>query len=83
MNSLFVSERDSRILPVWSEKTWKSITAPGSVAIILSTCPEAMSARDFFERRIGSGQFRPRTSSSLSKFMLLFLKRPILIIKRL
>src|SRR3989454_1007199 len=67
VNSLFASAWDSSSCPVCLEKVWKSLTAPGSVASTLRTCPDCMPVSAFFVRRIGSGQFRPRASSSRSK----------------
>ena len=55
-------------LPVCRAKAWKSRTEPGSVATTLSTSPLSMSASAFLAFRIGSGQFRPRVSSSLLRF---------------
>src|SRR6185295_2425216 len=69
VNSRFASSCDSSSCPVWRAKVWKSFTEPGSVASTFSTCPERRSVSAFFVRRMGSGQFRPRASSSLSKFM--------------
>src|SRR6185436_906662 len=69
MNSLFASACETSSWPVWREKVWKSLTAPGSVATTFSTWPEARSVSAFLVRRIGSGQLSPRVSSSLSKFM--------------
>src|SRR5712691_11073071 len=45
-----------------------SLTAPGSVAMILSTCPLAMSFNTFLALRTGSGHDSPLVSSSLSNF---------------
>jgi len=45
------------------------MTAPGSVATILSTCPLLISAKYFLVRKMGNGQTRPRASNSLSKFI--------------
>ena len=42
---------------------------PGRWRRTFSTWPELMSVSAFLVRRIGSGQLRPRASSSLSKFM--------------
>src|SRR3989442_15958678 len=67
VNSLFASAWDSSSCPVCLEKVWKSLTAPGSVASTLRTCPDCMPVSAFLVRRIGSGQFRPRASSSRSK----------------
>src|SRR5207247_3171782 len=67
VNSLFASAWDSSSCPVCLEKVWKSLTAPGSVASTLRTCPDCMPLSAFLVRRIGSGQFRPRASSSRSK----------------
>src|SRR5688572_5477911 len=69
VNSLFASACETSSWPVWRENVWKSFTAPGSVASTLSTSPDCMPVSAFFVRRIGSGQFSPRASSSLSKFM--------------
>src|SRR5262249_13204330 len=69
VNSRFASACDSSSCPVWRAKVWKSFTEPGSVASTLSTWPERRSVSAFFVRRMGSGQFSPRASSSLSKFM--------------
>ena len=41
-------------------------TDPASVAITLSNSPVCMSVRAFLALRMGSGQFRPRVSISLS-----------------
>ena len=60
----------SSSLPVCLAKAWKSFTEPGSVAITLSTWPLASSPSAFLAFRMGSGQFSPRASRSLSKFML-------------
>src|SRR5262249_11704721 len=62
---------ESSWLPVCLANAWKSFTAPGSVASTRSTCQLLRSASAFFARRIGSGQFRPRTSRSLSKFVVI------------
>src|SRR3569833_633314 len=70
VNSPPASAVDSSSLPVCLAKAAKSLTEPGSVDRIFSTCPLATSARAFLARRMGRGQFRPRASSSLSKFML-------------
>src|SRR5205085_9303163 len=67
MNSLRSSACERSACPVWRENAWKSLTAPGSVATTFSTWPDCSSASAFFVRRIGSGQLRPRVSSSLSK----------------
>src|SRR5688572_9816296 len=69
MNSFSAFSEDSRALPVWREKAWKSLTEPGSVASTLSTWPDAMSVSAFLVRSIGSGQLSPRASSSLSNWM--------------
>src|ERR1043165_9275106 len=69
VNSRFASACDSSSCPVWRAKVWKSFTEPGSVASTLSTWPDCRSVSAFFVRRMGSGQFSPRASSSLSKFM--------------
>ena len=47
---------DSSACPVWFANASKSLTAPGSVATIFSTWPEASSFSDFLVLRIGSGQ---------------------------
>src|SRR3990172_6558212 len=75
MNSLFAVSDDSSALPVCLENAWKSFTDPGSVARILSTWPEVMSVSAFLVRRMGSGQFRPRASSSLSNCMDILVSR--------
>src|SRR3954467_15761601 len=67
--SRLASSCDSSSWPVWRAKVWKSFTDPGSVASTFSTCPERRSVSAFFVRRMGSGQFSPRASSSLSKVM--------------
>src|SRR5829696_3529102 len=69
VNSFCASACETSSWPVWREKVWKSLTAPGSVATTFSTWPGLMAVSAFFVRRIGSGQFSPRASSSLSKFM--------------
>jgi hypothetical protein len=56
-------------LPVCLANAAKSFTEPGSVATIRSTCPACISANPFFARKMGSGQFKPRASTSLSKFI--------------
>src|SRR5689334_19367035 len=71
VNSLAVDACDSSALPVCLEKASKSLTEPGSVATIRSTCPLVMSVKAFFALRMGNGQLRPRASRSLSKFMAL------------
>src|SRR5512134_1814624 len=73
MYSPLASAEDSSSFPVCLAKACMSFTEPGSVAMILSTWPDCISASDFLVRRIGSGQFRPRASSSLSKFISLLL----------
>src|SRR5690606_2878910 len=47
-----------------------SLTEPESVDVTRSTWPELRSLSAFLVLMIGSGQFRPRASSSLSKFIL-------------
>src|SRR4030067_3709563 len=69
VNSPPASAVDSSSLPVCLAKAAKSLTEPGSVDRIFSTCPLVTSPRAFLARRIGRGQFRPRASSSLSKFI--------------
>src|SRR6187401_850713 len=44
-----------------------SLTDPGSVATIFSTCPDESPFSDFLVFRIGSGHDSPRVSSSWSK----------------
>ena len=53
-------------LPVWRAKAWKSRIEPGSVDTTFSISPLTMSASAFLAFRMGSGQFRPRVSISLS-----------------
>jgi hypothetical protein len=48
------------------QNAWKSFTDPGSVATMRSTWPLDISFSALRARRIGSGQLRPRASSSLS-----------------
>src|SRR6266545_2021503 len=69
VNSLAVADCDNSALPVCFENASKSFTEPGSVATMRSTWPLVISVSAFLALRIGSGQLRPRASSSLSKFM--------------
>lgn len=60
------SPEDNNWLPVCFENASKSLTDPGSVAMIRRVWPGCMSLSIFLARRIGRGQLSPEASSSQS-----------------
>src|SRR5688572_6481988 len=81
VNSPPSSACDSSWCPVCLQKVWKSFTEPGSVATIFSTSPALSPVSAFLVRRIGSGQFNPRVSSSFAASMGKNLSRHRLVIE--
>src|SRR4030065_416730 len=59
----------SKLCPVWSANACMSFTEPQSVEIILSTCPDSISASAFLVFTTGKGHDMPLASNSLSKFI--------------
>src|SRR5262245_2068896 len=65
MNDFLSSIVESSEWPVCLENACMSLTEPGSVAMILRTCPEVMSVSAFLVLRTGNGHDSPLASSCL------------------